>query len=102
EGLDSELAELLAGIEYAGASIVLLAVSRKDVRRDVDGFGFVVPRIESRKIIAASFANRKFPGRAPDDQLLVRVFVGGALQPEIALLDDAQLIEVVRKELHDL
>lgn len=102
EGLDSELAELLAGIEYAGASIVLLAVSRKDVRRDVDGFGFVVPRIENRRIIAASFANRKFPGRAPDGQLLVRVFVGGALQPEIALLDDAQLIEVVRKELHDL
>ena len=34
--------------------------------------------------------------------MLIRAFVGGALQPELADLDDAQLITIVREELSQL
>ncbi len=46
-----------------------------------DWFGMVVPAVERRSIIAVSYSSEKFPGRAPNDLLVLRVFVGGALQP---------------------
>ncbi len=44
----------------------------------------------------------KFPGRAPDGHVLLRAFVGGALQPEMFELDDEQMIEAVRRDLRNL
>lgn len=99
---DAALSERLAAIEYAGCSVVCLGVAASQVTRPIDGFGFVVPAIEDRRLIAASFASYKFPGRAPDQRLLIRVFVGGALQPELGTLDDRRLIEIALEELHDL
>ena len=46
--------------------------------------------------------SRKFPGRAPAGHELVRGFVGGALRPDIMALDDAALVETVRRELAEL
>lgn len=101
-GVDAELARKLRSIEQAGASIVVLGVRSSQVKLAIRGFGFVVPQIEGRRIIAASFSSLKFPGRAPDDRLLIRVFVGGALQPELADLPDDQLVELARGELAEL
>lgn len=100
--VSAELADALASIEYAGCSVVVLGVAEAQITRPVDGFGFVVPRVEGRRAIAASFSSYKFPGRAPRGRTLVRVFVGGALQPELADLDDARLVAVAREELADL
>jgi len=97
-----ELAELLGKIEYSSVAIVALAVARHDIAKALNGFGFVVPSVERRRIIAASFASLKFPGRAPDDQVLIRVFIGGALQPELLEHDDQQLKAIARQELGDL
>ncbi len=95
------LADELSGIEYASAAAVNLAYRAGEVPT-LDGFGFVVPAIEQRRIIACTFAHRKFAGRAPDDGALLRVFVGGALQPEVLELDDAALTVRCREELRDL
>ncbi len=97
-----DLAAALSEIEYASCTVVSLACRRAQIGHALDSFGFVVPRIESRRIIAASFASRKFPGRSPADSVLIRVFVGGALQPELADLPDADVEELVRRELADL
>src|SRR5262249_40040274 len=43
--------------------------------------------------------SRKFPNRAPEGRVLLRTFVGGALQPELCALDDPALIGLVREEL---
>lgn len=100
--VDSELATMLARIELASTSIVVLGVRRDQIKKSIKGFGFVTPQIERRKIIAASFSSTKFPGRAAEDRLLLRVFVGGALQPELASLPDDQLVELARRELSEL
>ncbi len=99
---DQELSGLLGEIPHAGASIVLLGVANRQISRPVDGFGFVIPRVERRNIIAVSLANQKFPGRAPEGHSLLRVFVGGALQPELAQLEDDRLLALVQAELADL
>jgi oxygen-dependent protoporphyrinogen oxidase len=71
---DPELSAALATIEYAGCAVVSLGFRRRQIAHPLDGFGFVVPRIEKRRIIAGSFASQKFPGRAPDDAVLIRVW----------------------------
>jgi oxygen-dependent protoporphyrinogen oxidase len=96
------LASDLAHIEYAGAALVILGVRKAHIARPIDGFGFVVPAIEQRRILAASFASNKFPGRAPEDGALLRVFVGGALQPELLQHSDDELRTLVCEELADL
>jgi oxygen-dependent protoporphyrinogen oxidase len=102
KNVDGELASLIGQIEYAGCSIAVLGVRREQIKHPLDGFGFVVPRIENRQIIAGSLASVKFPGRAPDGKVLLRVFVGGALQPELGQLPDAEIKQLVRQELADL
>lgn len=101
-GFDASLADELSGIEYAGSSVVCLGVRDEQIARPIQGFGFVVPSIEGRQIISASFASYKFPGRAPKGHTLIRVFIGGALQPELANRDDDELIRIARKELSEL
>lgn len=101
-GVTPELATSLDQIEYAGCSVVCLGVAASQITRPIDGFGFVVPTIEGRRLIAASFASYKFPGRAPDDRILIRVFVGGALQPELANCEDSELIAIAQEELESL
>lgn len=96
---DSDLADSLQKIPYAGCAIVVLGYRREQIARGWEGFGFVVPRIEGREILAASYSSAKFEGRAPDDRVLIRVFLGGAERPDQLELDDARLIELATAEL---
>ena len=102
EGTDAPLADHLRGIEYASSAIVVTGHVLADVTHPLDAFGLVIPAIERRKILAVSFASRKFPGRAPEGRVLLRTFVGGAMQPEMLDCSDDELIALVRSELHDL
>lgn len=100
--LDADLAGELAGIEYAGSVVVVLGFPRAAVAHPLDAAGLVVPRIEGRAALAISFSSSKFPGRAPEGHVLLRVFLGGALDPERAALDDARLVTLAREEVGDL
>jgi oxygen-dependent protoporphyrinogen oxidase len=99
--VDAETARLLAGIEYASSATVALAYRSGDLP-PLAGFGFVVPAVERRALLACTYSSRKFPGRAPAGHELVRGFVGGALRPDVVALDDAALVETVRRELAEL
>jgi oxygen-dependent protoporphyrinogen oxidase len=96
---DSHLAELLAKIEYASSAIVTFAISVKQIGRPLDGFGFVVPRVENRAIVAASFSHVKFPDRAPSGMALIRVFLGGAVGIDIVRFTDGELAQTAFDEL---
>jgi oxygen-dependent protoporphyrinogen oxidase len=89
--LDPELARLLGGIAYASSASVSLAFPRAAVHHPLDAFGFIVPRIEGRPTTACTFASVKYPGRAPAGFVLLRVFLGGALRPDVLDRDDAAL-----------
>ena len=89
-------------IEYASTVVVASGHKLADIEHPLDAFGLVVPHIERRKLLAISFTSRKFPGRAPEGRVLLRTFIGGALQPELCDLDDAAIGDLVRRELHEL
>ncbi len=98
-GLDPELAAGLRDIPYASSAVVTLACNRADIAHSLNGMGFVVPAVEQRNLIACSFSSIKFAGRAPDGKVLLRAFVGGALQQEQALWPDARLRDAVLQDL---
>jgi protoporphyrinogen/coproporphyrinogen III oxidase len=102
DNLDPRLATELNGIEYASSAIVVTAHKLADVRHPLDSFGLVVPHRERRRILATSFSSRKFPDRAPADSVLMRTFVGGAMQPELYELGDDELKHLVMDELSDI
>jgi oxygen-dependent protoporphyrinogen oxidase len=89
----------LESIPYVTTATVSLAYRKADVARPLSGFGFVIPRAEERGIMAGTFSSLKFPGRAPDDGVLVRAFVGRAGREAPAELPDDELIGLVRAEL---
>lgn len=100
--VDATLAAQLSAIQYASSAVVHLGYKRKDVTHPLDAFGCVVPITEKRNIIAASFSSVKYEGRAPANAVLIRAFMGGALQPQVIQRDDAALIDTACKDLHDL
>jgi protoporphyrinogen/coproporphyrinogen III oxidase len=97
-----EMASELGQIEYAGCAVICLGYRRDQIGDLPAGFGFVVPLVERRKILAASFASEKFSGRAPDDQIVIRVFAGGALQPQLVDLPSDELAQLAHQELASL
>ena len=99
---DPALSHLLEDIPYASSATVTLAWRRADIPHPLDGFGFVVPQVERRPIIACTFSSVKYAGRAPDGFALLRVFVGGALNEAALEGDDETLTRVARAELGEL
>lgn len=100
--LNAKLAQTLCEIPYVSTGTITLAYRRSEVGTPLDGFGVVIPRREGRRINACTMSSLKFPHRAPDDSLLVRVFVGGTNRPDLLDLDDDALCDVVREELRDV
>jgi len=102
EKIDNNLAQQLRAIEYTSTATINFAYRREDVGHPLDGFGFVVPFIERRALIACTFSSVKFSDRAPEQHVLLRAFVGGALQPEIFQLNEAEMVAQVRSDLEQL
>jgi oxygen-dependent protoporphyrinogen oxidase len=100
--MDDTLATALQTIPYASSAIVNLACTRAQVSHPLDGMGFVVPAIEQRSLLACSFSSVKFAGRAPQEQVLLRAFVGGALQQEQLARSDAEIQQAVVQDLRQL
>jgi oxygen-dependent protoporphyrinogen oxidase len=101
-GVDSLLAEQLEAISYAGAIVAVVAYRREQIEHPLDGFGCVAPAVENRNLLSVSFSSVKFPGRAPEGKVLLRAFLGGALQPHLLDLPDTDVTRIVRQELEGL
>jgi len=97
-----ELSAELAAISYSSSITVGLGYDR-DVRQSLPpGFGFLVPRSEGKRLLAATFVHNKFPHRAPDDRALLRCFFAGSNAEDIWQLSDDAIIAVVRNELQQI
>jgi len=92
----------LAKIEYPPVSSVVLGFPRHGVGHPLDGFGALVPAAENFSILGVLFNSTLFTGRAPAGQVLLTVFVGGARQPELAMLPEGELVAKVTADLAKL
>ncbi len=101
-GVSRELLELLLKIEYSPIAVVGFGFEREGLGHDLDGFGFLVPKKEGRKILGALWDSSVFPNRAPKGKALIRVMVGGARQPELVNLPPRELVKLALSELIDI
>ncbi len=99
EPIDTELAAAIGTISHSGTAVVSLGYDRHQVGHPLDGMGVVVPAVEHNPILACSFSSQKYAHRAPEGKLLLRVFVGGALRPELAEMDDRRLRRLVLEHM---
>jgi oxygen-dependent protoporphyrinogen oxidase len=97
DSLDPSLAADLQSIPYASTATVSLAYRLGDIPRDLDGYGYVIPRREGRRALACTWTSTKFPHRAPEGYALLRVFVGRAGQ-EIPW-NENDLLRLAKEEL---
>ena len=96
---DPDLASVLGSIHYASTATVTLAYKQSDLSRELDGYGYVIPRREGRRALACTWTSTKFPHRAPEGYALIRVFVGRAGQESDIPWDEAGLLDLAREEL---
>jgi protoporphyrinogen/coproporphyrinogen III oxidase len=96
------IGEALASIHYADSAVVAMLVDRNEIDPKLVCFGIVVPQVEGRDSLAISFTSEKYPGRTPPDKVLLRVFLGGAMRPELVHESDERLIARAWKDVHDL
>jgi protoporphyrinogen/coproporphyrinogen III oxidase len=96
------IATELHAIPYASTATINLGYTRNAIPHPLDGFGFVVPYIEKRSVLACTFSSVKFAGRAPEGHVLLRAFAGGALQPDVFALDEDEMVARVREDLRAL
>ena len=97
--LDAALGDALSAIPYSPISVVALGYDKPALDNPLDGFGFLIPRGEKRKILGALWDSSVFPNRAPEGKALIRAMVGGVRGPELAALPSKELIAVTRSEL---
>ena len=102
EAADANLSHELREIKYSSSVTVTLGYD-DNVRRTLPpGFGFLVPRSEGHRMLAATFVHNKFPHRAPDNRALVRCFLGGARDEQILQASEKAILEIVRAELQKI
>lgn len=97
--LDSELAQLLAGIPYASSAAVTLVYPSHQVSRVARGRGLVVPASEGRPVTAVTWVTNKLPDRAPPELAVVRVFLGRYGQDAVVEQEDAAFVRLALTEL---
>lgn len=89
--VDVNLAAACGSINYLSTATVVFAFPRGAVHHSLKGSGFVVPRAEGLYITAAAWISSKWPQRAPEGQVLLRAFVGGARDPAVLSRTDQDL-----------
>jgi protoporphyrinogen/coproporphyrinogen III oxidase len=93
---------LLGAIEYAPVGVVSLGYERSDVGHSLNGFGFLVPRSAGLRVLGTVWNSSLFRGRAPEGKVLLTSFVGGATDPSVVDVLEANLVSLVQSELASL
>jgi protoporphyrinogen/coproporphyrinogen III oxidase len=96
--LDEDLATVHAEIPYASSVVVTLAYSEADVT-PLDGYGYVVPRVEGSDVLACTWSSQKWESRAPGGAALVRVYAGRFGGRDLTTEPDDELVALAREEL---
>ena len=92
----------LRRIAYAPIAVVSLGYRLDQVRRALDGFGFLVPRSAGLRTLGLVWNSSLFPGRAPQGHVLLTGFVGGATDEAAARLSEDELAALVHREITPL
>ena len=89
----------MTGIPHPPIACAALGYKRKQIQHALDGFGMLVPSIEGKNLLGSIFSTTLFPGRAPEGEVLLQCFIGGARNPVVQSLSRFDLVELIQPEL---
>lgn len=92
-------ADALEAIPHPPLAVLHVAYPHASLARAPAGFGHLVVPQPGRRILGAVWSSSLFPGRAPDGEVLLCVFLGGARDPAAASLSDAELLRIAASDL---
>ena len=102
-GFDLNISEELVKIPYPYLVVIATAFHKDNVRHDLNGFGYLIPTKEGRRILGSLWDSSIFPDRSPKDSILIRSMLGGAKTGgDIAQMGDLEIKELVLNELSDI
>jgi oxygen-dependent protoporphyrinogen oxidase len=102
ENFEPRAAKSLAEVQYPPVAVVFFGFHKEQIKRPLDGFGFLVPEVEKRRILGSIWSSTIFPNRAPEGYASLTTFVGGSRQPELTEKTDEELQRLVMNELDAL
>ncbi len=104
QSLDPDMSASLGRMRTVSTAVVTVAYRRNDIRNAhrLDGFGLLCPRPEGYNLIASTWSSVKFSGRAPDDHILMRAFLGGPFHEDTPGKPDGELLDLVQREYREL
>jgi oxygen-dependent protoporphyrinogen oxidase len=97
--LDGGIAGILQHIPYASMTVICFGYGREQIRRSLDGFGYLIPKKEGRNTLGTLWDSSMFENRAPEGKVLLRSMMGGACFPEYVNLSDDEVVARVREDL---
>jgi oxygen-dependent protoporphyrinogen oxidase len=97
--VDAALGGELGGIPYSSSITLNLIYDEKKIGQLPEGFGFLVPAVEGRAMLACTFVHRKFLGRTPPGKAVFRAFLGGMNREALLAESDEALVLTVRREM---
>jgi protoporphyrinogen/coproporphyrinogen III oxidase len=92
----------LSSIVHPPVAVLALGFRREQVTHPLDGFGFLTPEVERRRVLGVIFSSTLFPGRAPEGHVLLTAFVGGTRDPDFVQSDPHTLTARVLDDLRPL
>lgn len=102
ENRDADLSEQLKNVYCPPVVMIFFGVKKENIAQNLNGFGFLVPSSERRKILGTIWNSAVFENRAPAGYDLLTTFVGGARDAELFEKSDAELFETVYEELKSI
>ncbi len=99
---DAMLGSELGGIPYSSSITLNLVYDEKKIGTLPEGFGFLVPAVEGRAMLACTFVHRKFLGRTPPGKAVFRAFLGGMNREALLAESDEALVATVRREMGEI
>ncbi len=100
--VDPALGAELSAIPYSSSVTVNLIYNENSIGPLPEGFGFLVPAVEGRAMLACTFVHRKILGRTPPGKAVFRAFLGGMKRDEFLAESDDSLIATVRREMSEI
>lgn len=97
--IDTSINDTLENIYYPPVTMVFFGYSKNVISQPLDGFGYLIPAKEKRKILGTIWSSTIFPNRAPEGHAAFTTFVGGSRQPDITRHDETTLRELVHEEI---
>jgi protoporphyrinogen/coproporphyrinogen III oxidase len=101
-GVDARIGQLLGAVPYSSSMTLALGFDAADLARPPEGFGFLVPKKERRRLVACTWVGTKFSHRVPAGKVVARCFLGGMDDAGVLDEPDDTIVAAVSAELREI